>query len=299
MAEVAGPLGNALTVNGTGRGARLGGDLSTANALMILRRCAVVEEDERSAQLTLLKEATLAWAVTTNLGQPEDPRPEGPETLLAAAHRRRVAALKSLIGAGLRVETVRLVPHPALLTGTGEAGVQEIGIALHGTYGWPVLRGSTLKGMTHAYARDHCDPPMPRNDRAKLFGAPRAGEDDEVEAEPGSVAFLDALPYRCVPVRQHVLTPHATDYYEHANRLGRQAPPAEYDNPVPVPFLAVEGHRQVNDSVRECGFFVALVGTDDSVGAARKLLCEAAAEIGAGAKTAAGYGYLREAGVRR
>jgi CRISPR-associated protein Cmr6 len=226
--------------------------LPTANALMIQNRCAIVAPDSR------LDDAPIrSWAIRTRLGQ--DPR------LLEAVARRRVAALASLKRFGLGVRYLKLTPESALLTGSASGGVRDVGIALHGTYGWPVLPGSTLKGTTREYARqlaEHHD---------ALFGVATP------EARVGSVMFLDAMPSQFgVKIAEHVLTPHVGLYYE------GKTPPAEYHNPVPVPFLAVEGGN----------FVVALVGEPEAVKTAARLLTEAVAELGVGAKTAAGYGYL-------
>ena len=59
-------------------------------------------------------------------------------------------------------------------------------------------------------------------------------------------------------------------------------PPAEYVNPVPIPFLALSGGE----------FHFHLVGPQPEVGQAAKQLKEALNDIGLGAKTTSGYGYF-------
>jgi CRISPR-associated protein Cmr6 len=241
------------------------------------------------------KQPMLSWAVRTDLGQGDG----GDGTLLAAVRERRRAALRALGHAGYATAEVRLVPEAAILTGTGEQGVQEVGIALHGTYGWPAVRGSTLKGVADAYARGAADPPEPEARRGSVFGLPRVGVADDEPAR-GEVAFLDALPAEPLPVTMHVLTPHVRDYYAEPAPGASRQPPAEYHNPVPVTFLAVGGERSGQTGQRQtCGFMVTLVGNPGGVAAARRLLVEAVTEIGLGAKTAAGYGYLKEESRRR
>jgi CRISPR type III-B/RAMP module RAMP protein Cmr6 len=83
-----------------------------------------------------------------------------------------------------------------------------------------------------------------------------------------------------------VLTPHVQPYYRDTSRdaaTGNAAPPAEWHNPVPVGFLTVCGGS----------FAVDLAGpvAGDVRDAARWFRC-AVDELGVGAKTAAGYGYL-------
>ena len=81
-----------------------------------------------------------------------------------------------------------------------------------------------------------------------------------------------------------MLTPHVKPYYDDiASGAAAPAPPAEYHNPVPLPFLAVRG-----------AYAVDLYGWDRGhLELAAGWLEQAGDELGAGAKTAAGYGYLR------
>ena len=97
--------------------------------------------------------------------------------------------------------------------------------------------------------------------------------------------FLDALPAAGpAPVAIDVLTPHVKPYYDSTAAGSRKppAPPGEYHSPVPVYFLTVTGPYAVD-----------LVGRDpDHLEFAAGWLIDAGAELGVGAKTAAGYGYL-------
>ena len=96
--------------------------------------------------------------------------------------------------------------------------------------------------------------------------------------------FFDALPvdYRIHP---DVMTPHHSAYYG-----GEEVPPADWDSPIPVPFLSVTGK-----------FLFALglaPGVDKEEGkpwleAAWKILELALGEEGIGAKTTSGYGRFR------
>ena len=66
-----------------------------------------------------------------------------------------------------------------------------------------------------------------------------------------------------------------------ATGAAHPVPPAEYHNPVPLQFLTVKG-----------AYAVYLYGSDEKdLGLAAQWLTEAGDELGAGAKTAAGYGY--------
>ena len=95
--------------------------------------------------------------------------------------------------------------------------------------------------------------------------------------------FLDAIPDgRPVPVVVDVMTPHVKPYYDRLAAGSAFVPPAEYHSPVPLTFLTVRG-----------GFAVDLYGASaKDVELAAQWLTEAGEELGAGAKTAAGYGYM-------
>jgi CRISPR type III-B/RAMP module RAMP protein Cmr6 len=257
-------------------------DTKDANALLVLHRSAVLARDR--GNLKLDDEWVRSWARATRLGQGTG---AGVPAHVAA---RRVAALKSLCETeGISVVTVVATPMGAVVTGTGAGGIRNVGIELHGTYGWPVLPGSTLKGVAHSYARDEAETPegtpVPGETVAGIFGAPPT---DDTPARAGAVAFLDALPGPDgITVAEHVLTPHARGYRldvgdgEEGDDSGPR-PPAEYINPVPIPFLALTTGT----------FHIHLIGPQPEVGQAARLLADGLAEIGLGAKTTSGYGYF-------
>ncbi|MGH3403007.1 MAG: type III-B CRISPR module RAMP protein Cmr6 [Streptosporangiaceae bacterium] len=303
--QLVGPLSGRLAVTdedglprlrrpGAQPGSRTGAE--NANARLILHRTAVfkVTSDAGGPRFGDLDDWPIrTWAVETGLGQ------KHAVELRAALAARRAKAVESLAAAtSAAVRSVDLTPQGALITGTGSGGIRDVGIELHGTYGWPVIPATALKGVADAYARDAAD--VSAAVRARIFGTPRAaGEPDaaregadadsatpaSAKAAAGSVLFLDALPGPGgVAVAEHVLTPHARDYHtgHGAAGGGERPPPAEYVNPVPIPFLAVQG-----------GTFTAyLVGPEPDIGTAADLLAAAVDDIGAGAKTSAGYGYL-------
>jgi CRISPR/Cas system CMR subunit Cmr6 (Cas7 group RAMP superfamily) len=242
-----------------------------ANARLLLHRSCVVTGDK------LDHTSISAWAVATNLGQgPAAGRSGGP--LLAAVAARREKALAALERPGrIRVRRILFETRGALIVGAGSSGVRDVGIELDGTYGWPILPGSSLKGAAREYARQI---ELPGSEIEMLFGS-------EPEAEvtaPGSVTFFDALPGASgVEVTAHVLTPHTRGYRSDVGGRKGPLPPGESINPVPIPFLAIE---------RGC-FVAYLAGPEPEVFQAADLLTNAADDQGIGAKSAAGYGYLK------
>lgn len=316
-----GPLSQAVSLSDSGGlrtlgGGRKGGGKG-ANPLIVLRRTAFLtwtqgqaETDRKASSDKRAVQRLLRWADQTDLGQDAK--------LIASVHARRTRSLLALQERGHTVVRLHARVQWRLITGMGaKDNAHEIGIALHGTYGWPVLPAAGLKGMTAAWAARNT------TDTAAIdavFGTPRPagsapgtltdGTTGDLplspapagtasgEASRGGVLFLDAFPTEVATVQRDVLTPHAQPYYEAAEKTRNNenratgdsgasvsfAPPAEHHNPVPVPFLTVQGAT----------FAVDLVGRDaEAVHCAKRWLSDAADALGAGAKTAAGYGYLK------
>ncbi|HEX9357217.1 MAG TPA: type III-B CRISPR module RAMP protein Cmr6, partial [Streptosporangiaceae bacterium] len=89
--------------------------------------------------------AVLRWASQFNLGQTR--------ALLRQVAARRSRALNDAAASGRKVLRMRAKPEWRLAVGLGNrANAHEIGFALHGTYGWPVIPGSSLKGLSAAWA---------------------------------------------------------------------------------------------------------------------------------------------------
>lgn len=292
-----------------------------ANALIMMRRLAFSEDHDHVAQPSgehlpprsdrqwLLR----AWAEHTGLGQ------TGGDGLLRAVFERRDAYLDALsapapgTGGGDvppprgHVRRLLLRTEWRIAVGLGvHHGMQESGLALHGTYGWPVIPGSALKGVAAAAARTlGADAAT----YAAVFGTPRpagSGADEEglllpagasapEEARVGGVAFLDALPAGApVDVHEDVITPHQKPYYQSTPACadpsaedgepapGRAVPPAEHHQPEPAAFLSVSGEFRVD-----------LVAADPGLlDTAQKWLARAGDELGIGGRTTAGYGYF-------
>lgn len=182
-----------------------------------------------------------------------------------------------------------------MVVGTGDKGVAEAGITLHQTYGVPYMPGSALKGLASTYAATRLDR-FAYNDRDKE--AVRAPVDTDGRVQPGAyhtmfgaentagyITFFDALyipasghgctPARDTPLQPDVITGHHSGYY-----VGDDPkPPADWDSPVPVPFLTVTG-----------SYLIAVAGEAAWATRALEIIGMALRDIGIGAKTAAGYG---------
>jgi CRISPR-associated protein Cmr6 len=258
-----------------------------ANPLILLRRVAVLAVDAtgRPALDPKAKLALLEWAEHTSLGQ-------DPDLVRAVDARRRRAAtaLARQAPPHAPLRALRLVVRPMwrIAVGLGNRlNPWELGLSLHGTYGWPVIPGSSIKGAVAAWARQagHADDDPATYER--IFGLPRAGHrptagepgGDGPRARRGSVTFLDASPHDGpIQVRRDVVTPHVQPYYRDTGRK----PPAEYHQPIPSEFLTVDGGA----------FGIDLIGPPGDTDTAAQWCRCAVDDLGVGAKTAAGYGYL-------
>lgn len=159
------------------------------------------------------------------------------------------------------------------VTGMGREHPVENGFNWHYTLGAPFIPGSSIKGMVRAWASDWL-----KDDTVERIFGPEASEGKTV----GTVIFFDALPVRPVILECDVMTPHYSEYYR------QSGPPSDWYSPVPIPFLTVAGGQT---------FVFALAprrpgnpGDQEDAGKALGWLNDALANIGAGAKTAVGYG---------
>lgn len=166
------------------------------------------------------------------------------------------------------------------VTGLGREHPVENGFAWHHTLGSPYLPGSSVKGMVRAWASQWTDDETKDTDQIdRIFG-----KQDKV----GTVIFMDALPISNVQLKADIMTPHYSPYYQAELKDVEKYPPADWYSPTPIPFLVVSkgatfqfGIVPRNQGCEQCKM---------DCQTAKKWLTEALQWIGAGAKTAVGYG---------
>src|SRR6266542_5986086 len=137
-----------------------------------------------------------------------------------------------------------------LAIGLGDDGVLETSITLHHTYGVPYIRGSALKGLAAAFARNRIGGMWKADGfrSGKWQEISQAykvvfGETDDV----GYVTFNDALYVPPDPghnkqaLHADIMTVHHPKYYSEKKENGELLPPADGDEPTPVPFLSATG----------------------------------------------------------
>lgn len=174
-----------------------------------------------------------------------------------------------------------------LAIGLGNESTIETSITLHHTYGMPYIPGSALKGLAAHYADQRLGAEWKKGTQAYeiLFGyANKLDEEGQsLGADAGFVTFFDAL---YIPgsgqngsaLHPDIITVHHPDYY---NKEEDPHAPADWDSPIPIPFLTATGQ-----------FWVALAGPEAWVTAAFMITEWALKEFGVGAKTSSGYGRM-------
>lgn len=183
-----------------------------------------------------------------------------------------------------------------LVIGLGTATVFETGILLHPVYGFPYLPATSLKGITRAWIVDCCfeseeeaieDPSF-----LQMFGST-----DQI----GSLLFFDAFPTHAPTIKEDIMNPHYPKYYT------GEEPPADYQSPVPIPFLTVEntsfqfliGFKPLPEleDPTVSGPIARQLGKNNGelslLEAGKQWLLKALSEHGIGAKTALGYGFFQ------
>ncbi len=204
--------------------------------------------------------------------------------------------------AKLKGQNLCLKTDSPFVTGLGRKHPVENGFLWHHTLGVPYLPGSSVKGMVRAWIEQWADE-KDEEEIKRIFG-PRQKQPTE-QPQVGEVVFLDAIPLSPVPLKAEVMTPHYGGYYQ------KKEAPGDWMSPTPIPFLAVkEGttfHFAIVPRRQPCleapGEFEK--SSDLPVGKSREgnhradceividWLKEALEWIGAGAKTAVGYGRMR------
>lgn len=175
------------------------------------------------------------------------------------------------------------------VTGMGNPHPVENGFSWHPTLAVPYLAGSAVKGLVRAWVELNDDKLCDADKKALLkywFGTE---DKQQVAEQAGKFIFFDAIPHKVPTLICDIMTPHMGDWYEQGDNAYITNPntiPADWHEPRPVPFLAVKNAefifsiapRTQSDAVELNEIFLALKN--------------ALKWLGAGAKTAVGYGYM-------
>lgn len=192
--------------------------------------------------------------------------------------------------------------------GLGNSHPLENGLLWHPTLGVPYFQGSTVKGLAKALMEKWgADPQLIKRwfgsvnastsktaNFAKMFGMPLTEELTKQldEQSIGAFIFLDAVPIQPVMLKQTIMTPHYSDWYQKGdtNPLDKDVQPGDWHSPVPVNFLAVEKAVMQFAVLPRLGSNV----SDDELEQVSNVITMALEHLGIGAKTATGYGRMRK-----
>lgn len=198
---------------------------------------------------------------------------------LTAALDRQKQLIKALVGKDIEMAT-----DWRFVSGLGNGHPFETGFIWHRSLGVPYLPGSAIKGLMRAWA----DPDKGWGDVAKwkdikcLFG-------DTDDDGAGALIVFDALPLSPPTIEIDIMNPHYADYY--ARKLDAKKdpiPPADYLSPTPIFFLAVAAGQSFQFVLAPRCPNKADAENDVALGC--ELLRDALSTLGAGGKTAVGYG---------
>lgn len=174
-------------------------------------------------------------------------------------------------------QSVMTLENRLLIGLTGNAAL-ETGCSLSRNYGMPYIPGSSVKGVVRAWANQHLAGHS--DELEQLFGT---ADSEQPYRVSGLVTFHDAWWIPDPVKKEHkpfvldVVTTHHQAYYN-----GTQAEPSDKDSPIPNHLLAVQG-----------SFLFVLEGEPAAIELCQTIVEKALADNGIGAKTAAGYGYMK------
>jgi len=197
-------------------------------------------------------------------------QPAGNAKHLENALHRYSSLVESLGGKLLFVRT-----QGRFVTGIGNEHPVENGFSWHPTLATPYLPGSSLKGLLRSWY-DFVN----LEDTQEIFGNDSLGNTGQV----GKVIFFDAIPRKPIKLKPDVMTPHYSEYYSQ-----NSIPPGDWQQPVPIPFLTVDENQAFV-------FAIAPRRKEDSkyLDQVYEKLIQVLSYLGAGAKTAVGYGRFTE-----
>ncbi len=190
-------------------------------------------------------------------------------------------------------------------TGMGLPHPVENGFTWHPTLGTPYLTGAAVKGLIRAYVEiwderfdDEADLTALKKRLHFWFGS----EDKDPKkctthtTQGGAFIFFDAIPIAPPKLATDIMTPHMTDWYEADDEkpIDIKNAPADWHEPCPVPFLVVQDASFLfSVAVRQNLPEALKKEAQNELENVIECLKNALDWLGAGAKTAAGYGRMK------
>lgn len=194
------------------------------------------------------------------------------------------------------------------VSGTGNSHPVENGLLWHYTLGVPYLTGSQVKGLVRSLLEQYYEGTDKGDILLRWFGSEsKRLEEDKKQARTedlpadgqqesgngnntGELIFFDALPIAPVKLGVDIMTPHMGKWYLDGGRIedidkASDKIPADWHDPNPIPFLAVQEAKFLFTIARR-------QGSDLDIEEVFACLDQALEYLGVGAKTQVGYGYM-------
>lgn len=183
------------------------------------------------------------------------------------------------------------------VTGMGNPHPVENGFTWHHTLGVPYIPGSAVKGLVRTWVElwmTFHDEKAKQETLMQWFGSDHKKAELRVqEAQTGGIIFFDAIPITKPELTIDIMTPHMGKWYEAGGEISDinerpEAVPADWHDPRPIQYLAV----------KKASFLFCIVPRNkevaDDLQTIMQALEDALVWLGAGAKTAVGYGQMKK-----
>lgn len=189
-------------------------------------------------------------------------------------------------------------------TGLGLPHPVENGFAWHPTLGTPYISGAAVKGLVRAWieAWDETFDEEPDDTACKERLHRWFGSEDKdptlcsKTTQAGAFIFFDAIPIAQPDLTADIMTPHMGSWYEadDDSPIELANAPADWHPPTPIPFLVVQNATFLfSVAVRQNMPIELKQKAQNELSQVMECLKNALDWLGAGAKTAAGYGRMQ------
>lgn len=207
-------------------------------------------------------------------------------TQLGDSVQLRNKALQMRLLARSQGGDARVLHSEQFVSGLGNPHPLENGFLWHPTLGLPYLPGSAVKGLVRALVETAYDGTDKAQILLRWFGTEKKGD---VAEHSGEFIFLDAVPVKPCDLHVEVMTPHMGQWYAKGQKtpLAADTQPGDWHSPVPISYLVAR-----NLSLQFA--IMPRAGADSAALTDLWQALETALDwLGAGAKTALGFGQFR------
>ena len=245
------------------------------------------QEPEKKAVPTKVNQKCLKIADGEKLKWLQKFNSAGDTEALRHAACRQMALVKQLNGKHKFFNT-----QWHFVTGTGYPHPVENGLLWHPVHGVPYLSGAAVKGLVRAWIEQWAEFATEEERKQRLLSWFGSENKQSTANQAGDIIFFDALPVKEVQLVTDIMTPHYGKWYSEGGNIKDVAKepekvPADWHDPIPIPFLVVNKDTGYLFSVAPRNALAAeRVKMDEVI----DCLTQALEWLGAGAKTATGYG---------